>query len=280
MTEPQTIADPLHDLPERYWRTTDAGEFMTRVSDLFYNYVRGRLSSDPEIISDFFIHFYERVPHCMETYRSRQDHPFTGFFITYLRHTFMNFIRKRRRRQLDIYGNTTEPVDPEPTFEDSDNLPELHRALANLPARLRLPVKLRHGMQLDMDDLRFLCRLQKDPQKAADLLVEYRQASTNRFSKLQKLRSRAIHLNYLLHSRQVQTNEHYDRWQELKRKNESALQSARPVLSYADIARWMHTTRSTVYRRVQQARSKLRTSTGIAMQSMNAMEAFPGDGND
>ena len=177
--------DELRELPARYWSTGDLPDFMEQASPFIMRYCRRRLSKDDDLIGDFYVHFYERAPGCLEHYKSRQDIPFTGYLATYLRHEFLNYAKTsrnarysetptaeffgRERSMFSFSGADEQPDAPELPPDDS-----VDRLLEPLPLHVRLPIKLYHGLELNFEELHEIASVHETPIAAAQFVTEYR----------------------------------------------------------------------------------------------------------
>ena len=262
------MPDPLRELPRDYWDSGDIRQFMERASTWIMHFCRQRLNHDPDVIGDFYVYFYERADLCLETYKTRQDLPFTGFLATYLRHEFYNFIYPRRRYSVDecmtadILGlkMASEISYPITVTERQILLEKMMHELASMPVAYRLPLKLTHGMELNCEEMRTMIAHCGSPRKAAHFLQEYNRKRERRREKLMRLRNRVAHLNYMIHASPRRKGISTDAflWRKWKRRILTVIERQSAICSRSDIARLLRMNKSTVARRIDRAESKLR----------------------
>ncbi len=278
----RVLPDPLGELPHQYWDVGSIRDFMEAAAPWIMDYCARRLDSDPDILGDFFVYFYERAETCLETYKSHQHIPFTGYLATYLRHQYMNFMRPRLYNRVaefavgDIYeadpsmyaNPDAEPpeVKGESTLKPggglrAKELDRLNESLEKLSLEMRLPVKLFYGINLNRGELRAVVENSSSPAGAAEFMLEFnrrREALTNR---LTRLRHRAAHLDYLIHSNPVRPGIKAGpvKWKRWKHRILKTINGERAVFSRADIAVLLGVNRSTISRRLERAEQFLRT---------------------
>jgi len=250
LMEKQILPDPLKHLPSEYYRTEDLRAFMDGCSGWIMNYVRIRLTRDPDVAGDFYIHFYEKAGHCLQAYNSRRDIPFTGFLAVYLRHEFSNFLRTARRREIPIL-----PFDDLTRFVHDDLEPQtgpdaLDR-LRELPSEFRLPLKLHFGISLTADELRMIT-IVKGAEEVSDMLKEFADRKRRHLAKSERLLDRAARLNHLLHTAPTPR---LSRW---KAQIIAALERPRPLFSFAELAQYLGTSKTTIARRIEKAKACIR----------------------
>ena len=274
--------DELHSLPHAYWQSGDLPAFMAGASSFILRYCRARLSRDDDLVGDFYVHFYEKAPTCLEQYKSRQNYPFTGYLASYLRHEFLNFRRKVRESErmerptadvitrgnrgglLNFAADCNAEDDAlaemyEPSATDSHSYFD-GTLLANLPLRLRLPLKLYYGLELDLEELETVTRLHDTPAGAAAFLVDWRQRRDRWNAEMQRLEDRAAHLTYLLFhgtgpsGRKPQdTKRSHERWSRWKRRLQERMYRNRGLMSTAELGALFGLSKSSIARRLQRA---------------------------
>lgn len=242
--------DPLQNLPGDYYRTEDLREFMNASASWMMRYIQIRLTRDPDRAGDFYLHFYERAARCLEAYRSRQHLPFTGFLATYLRHEFMNFLRTAKTKE----GSEVKADDMSyfPAADERPPSPESD-VPADLPLNCRIPLKLHSGLHLNSEEIRSLA-VELGPGATASLLKEAMQRRMSRDRRTQKLEDRAARLNYLIHTSKAPAS----RLKKWKNRIVAMLDRPRPIFSYSELAERLGTSKTTISRRIDQARTGVR----------------------
>ena len=249
--------DPLRTLPGEYYRAGDLRVFMERASPWILEYCRGRLSRDPDLIGDFYLHFYERADRCLEKYRHRPHMPFTGFLATYLRREFLNF--KRNQTSLvhevhapEIFGEQEISSMVFPSSRDTDALKKALPRIQELPVRFRLPLKLYYGLMLDASELRHFVRLHRSPLVASRFLREFHQRREKLRESTQQRTHRAAHLMLLIHDADRQTDHVAARRRRRWKRNLEHIQTReRRLFSLTELARLFGVTKSSVSRRIK-----------------------------
>lgn len=232
---------------------------MEEASPFILRYCRRRLSRDDDLIGDFYVHFYERAPGCLEQYKSRQDIPFTGYLATYLRHEFLNYARITRNAQVretptaEFFGREqTRTVSAPAATHDL----AIDQILENLPLNTRLPLKLYYGMELNFEELHEIAGLHEEPSAAAAFMMKYRTRRLRLSERVRKLEDRSAHLTYLIH-RQPGTDAH-QRWSRWKHRLNDMLVLKRGVMSTGELSKLLGVSKSTVARRMEQAQRLIR----------------------
>lgn len=255
--------DPLGNLPELYYVSGDIAGFMEKAYPWIRDFCSTRLNRDPDIVSDFCVHFYERANRCLEKYRDYLDHPFTGFLATYLRHEFYNFIRGYRRRLLpeqplgEIARDPGQDLHPYGSDESNNSYVNdfIKDALQILPVRLRLPLRLYYGLDVDRHDLRELYSLSGNATNTALFLSDFRKRQDSCRRRLRSLKDRSAYLNHLIHSMDEIASisgraEIYLRW---KRRIRESLDRPCHLYSLAELSSVFGLSKSTVARRIRRA---------------------------
>ena len=264
--------DPLLPAARDFFATRDLAAFFESVSPWIIDYAGRRLNRDPDIVGDFYVHVYDRVPEYLRDYQSRQESvPFTAFFAVCLRNEFMNFIRARRRA-APLEQEWSENMQPQ---KGAHALPRTlrppegeHRLLTSLffqrldrlPLRLRLPVKLTHGLDPDRDELRELVRLLGGAEPASAVVYEFHRRREVRSRRLRRLEDRIAHLSYLIDSYERRpdlrgTPRQWSRW---KARLHRVLCAQHPLFSLGELGGIFGRNKSTIMRRVERAIALLR----------------------
>lgn len=261
---------------------------MEAVSHWVLGYASRRLNRDPDVVGDFYVHVYDKVPRFLADYEQREDlaTPFTGFFALCLRHEFMNFIRNRRRAtfQEQVFSEMAAPVSmlragfgfygdhPRlgPAAGPSHQIPThvspervnswIYRQIDELPMRLRLPVKLVHGLDPDAGELRELIRLTGGPGPASRWLFEFHRRREALSLRLGRLADRAAHLSVLIDSFDRRSDltgdpRTYARW---KNRLARALRGPHPLFSLKELGQLFGKNKTTMMRRLDRAGQLLR----------------------
>lgn len=265
MSYPGRSPDPdeLRDLPARFWQTGDLTAFMEGASPFILRYSRKRFCQDDDLIGDFYVHFYERAVGCLNHYQERQHIPFTGYLAKYLYNEFLNYIRTRRSHSqretpaAEIYACAR----PDPDEADATGAPpeidlRLDRALQNLPVRLRLPLKLYYGLELNIEELRAIVERLNDPVAASNFLIDYRARRLRQSERMRWLEDRAAHLTYLIH--RSPGSGQYRNWTRWKERLRRMVQQNRGILSVGELSQLLGASKSTIARRIEQAQSQIR----------------------
>jgi len=257
------MPDPLGDLPRDYWDTGDLRKFMERASPWILDFCYHRLNSDPDVVGDFYVYFYERATICLDKYKSRQHLPFTGYLATYLRHEYYNFIRPRSHCAVEattianIHGleGRSRMQNPFSESEKECAMNRIAEMMAALPLRLRLPLKLHYGFDLNCEELRDLVSRAPSPGRAAEFLLEFNNRRDSLRKKIGRLRNRAAHLNHLIHASPTRGDLDTDArtWRRWKNRILGVLSRNRSVYTQGEIAGLLGVSRSTVSRRVARA---------------------------
>ncbi len=259
--------DELRHLPEQYWRDGDLGRFMEEASPLILSYCRRRLSRDPDLIGDFYVHFYERAPTCLEKFRARVDRQtFTGYLCTYVRHEFFNYLRARRQHSVDefsapeIFGLAGAA---KPQASHSSLSARLYDSIDELPLESRLPLKLYYGVEPSLEELRALVETSGSASRAAELLDRMRRRRRHIGHQLQRCRDRIAYLSRMIH-RSPADHPRQHNWKRWKDRLHESLERERPVLSLAEIGDLMQISKSTALRRIRRCGRSLRNRPDLA----------------
>lgn len=253
--------DELRHLPERSWRDGDLGRFMEAASPLILSYCRRRLSRDPDLIGDFYVHFYERAHTCLEKFRSRVERQtFTGYLCTYVRHEFFNYLRTRRHQAVDeipapeIFGlaGAAKPQASHPSVSV-----RLYDSIDELPLESRLPLKLYYGLEPGLEELRALVETSGSAARSAELLDLMRRRRRRMEARLQCCRDRIAYLSRMIH-RSPGDHPRQPDWKRWKQRLHTRLERDRPVLTLAEIAGLLRISKSTALRRIRRCGRSLR----------------------
>lgn len=252
-----------------YQENRDFRLFMENISDFIFQFTRKRLNRDPDIVSDFFVHFYERAQACLDRYKNYQHLPFSGFLVTNIRHEFYNFIRKKRRSQIEmspseaILGMKSKLELNEQVIHNSndDDRHRLSRELVKLPMNQRLPVKLYFGLELGIEELQELLTFHPQSRNASVFLQDYRSRRAKRLEQLGRLQDRVRKLNHQIHSYSIESDESqnkglmYKKW---KDKIVEALQKERGIYSFQELGNLFLVNKTTIARRIEKAKNILK----------------------
>ncbi len=250
------LTDTLGNAAKEYLETNDLRTFLDRSSAWILQYAQRRLHRDPDVIGDFYLHFYERAGLCMERYREYQGGPFTGFLAVYLRHEFYNFIRYRRIREVrEITTDEFFSLEQQDESVDRPVVERLHQSLHTLSPSDRLLLKLYHGLELDAADLKQLCR-QSGAGHAAEILAEYRRRRERARNKRRELEDKSRYIDHLIHSRdRVEADPRLRSW---KRRLERRMDNEPGVFSLSEIAGLFSISKSTASRRLGRAAERIK----------------------
>ena len=237
--------ESLHD--HSIW-TGSRQRFLEGATPFVIAYTRARLARDADLVGDFYVHFCERVELCMELYRERQHIPVRAFLATFLRHEFMNFIRKRRRRTLKEERHRAPVYD-----RDAGGLPgliTLQRSLRKLDENDRLLVKLQYGLDPELDDLKVLVSLAGGP-LAIDTLRRFRERKLACNDRARRLQDRASYLGQLLG--RGGSPEQAQNWRRWKTRIARSLRRDGGLFTFAELEEIFGIGRSSVWRRLARA---------------------------
>ena len=218
-------------------------------------YTRARLARDADLVGDFYVHFCERVDLCMELYRERQHIPVRAFLATFLRHEFMNFIRKRRRRTLKEEPHRAPVCD-----RGTNTVPTLvglQRSLRKLDESDRLLVKLQYGLDPDLDDLKVLIKL-AGGELAIHTLRRFRERKLASNDRTRRLQDRASYLGQLLE--RGGSPEQAQNWRRWKTRIAQSLRRDGGLFTYGELEEIFGVGRSSVWRRLARALQILKES--------------------
>ncbi|MCE9599349.1 MAG: hypothetical protein K8S54_15400 [Spirochaetia bacterium] len=255
--EKKQLTDPLKELPGAYYESEDLPAFMDGCAKWIMRYVQIRLTRDPDMAGDFYLHFYEnKGVACLGAYKTRQDIPFTGFLAVYLRNEFSNFLRTRKRTQISAF-----PMEDFSRLADVESVPDsrgdkLLDRMTDLSLELRIPLKLHYGMDLTAPELRMLA-ITRGAEDASRLLRELARRRRQHLTVSERQINRAGRLNHLIHER---PSSRLQRW---KSRVVQALGKPKPIFSYAEIGTFLGTSKTTVARRIETARAHLRNAMEI-----------------
>ncbi|MBX7056567.1 MAG: sigma-70 family RNA polymerase sigma factor [Leptospirales bacterium] len=267
----------LSDLPSAYWKNQDLNDLLAGVSDFFVRFVRARLSPEPDVVGEFYLYMQPRFSALMERYRARQDAPFRAYLAAYLRLEFRNF--QRSQRSPLEYFLDTEFVEETIRAPDSEALApavyrdqeQVRKAVEDLPTECRLPLKLYHGFQLNLEDLRSVADCSTHPAAAASFLEKYHQRRAQAAIKSDQLQRSAIRLQRW--KRAASDESIRGRWRQARQRVLQRLHTERGVLSVQEISELVGVSKSTIARRMERALNLMRqTLTGGICQAALAEE--------
>lgn len=250
-----------------FFENGDLSAFFEVASPWIVAYVAARLNRDPDIVGDFYVHVYDRVPEYLRDYgATSREAPFTAYFAICLRNEFMNFIRPVRRQALLVqeWSEGIQPQRPgiaEACTSDGGEANErafsarFYGKLDRLPVRLRLPMKLTHGIDPDRDDLRELIRLVGDSARAAEVIFEFHRRREVRSRKLRRIEDRMAHLSYLIDNceRRPELRGTPRLWARWKGRLQGVLAADHPLFTLNELGGMFGRNRSTIMRRVERA---------------------------
>lgn len=245
------LNDTLGRAAEEYLATKDLRAFLEKSSGWILQYAQRRLHRDPDVIGDFFLHFYERAQICMDRYVEYRGGPFTGYLAVYLRHEFYNFIRFRRTHEVsEITTDEFFSLEQGDESRDRPVVEDLHRSLLTLPGPDRLLVKMYYGLELEAADLKQMCR-QLGAGKAAAVLAEFRRRRERVRSKRRELEDKSRYIDHLIHSREkMKAGPKLRNW---KRRLERRMDNEPGIFSLSEIAQLFAISKSTASRRLGRA---------------------------
>ena len=245
----------LDHVPELYYQFQNLPQAMEEVWQLVVCSTRS-LTTDKDIIGDFCLYFYEKLPTCFEVYRKNSRAPFAPFLVKFLKFQFYNYIRHRRNRDIQesLHGelsffsqmNDHSFISCSGAKEDKCNLDE---ALKNQPDSLRVLFKIYLGFELDITELKLLINKVECPKRVAEFMQESRLRKEKKREKSIKHQNYITHLNTLLF--QEKTKQKTNLLQHKKRRIEKLLQrESNHTCEISRIARLLGVNKSTISRRI------------------------------
>ncbi len=246
-----------------YWDRGDLGRFMEGAWPFLGAYVERRLHRDPDVVGEFLVYVYERMPAVLERYKERQDRPIRAYLAVTLRYEFYNFIKRKRNSAIPVcftpdfdgeWGRSED--DPESEREQARRA-ALAGAIRNLDLDLRAPIKLYHGLELDTAELRLIAERTGDAAAAARFAAEFRRRRAAQLERAGRWRDRTRYLERQLHSRAA-AEDRRKLWRRHKRRLESLLVQERGVFSLQEISVLFGVSKSTVKRRLERATQTIR----------------------
>ncbi len=244
----------LEHLPAYYWQAKDIGQFMQYASGFITNFIRRRLTGDPDLAADYYLHFYERAESCLIRFRERQHLPFAAYLATYLRHDFYNYMRAQKRRvipknlEADI---TIFAVRQRSAHSREKGQNRLMQLIESLPQETCLAVKLYHGFELNLSELRLFVEKSPSPAKAADFLASLRHRQKKGQERFNHLRARAAYLNHIMHvSAKEARKPDWNRW---KHRIHRLCEHPPKLCTMIELADLLGVSKSTIARRMRHA---------------------------
>lgn len=237
----------------------DLNKTMETLGPFILKYTLKSLNRDVDVAGEFLLHFYEKLPVCMEKYNMRKDSPFTGFLVSYLRNEFMNFMRKKRLRQLRENSVSEFAVSINGrciSKHVSADLELLNSFLEEIPLKYRLPLKLYYGMNLNLKELHSFTMQHRCPAKASAMLEDSRSRQNAFNMKKTSLASRSARLNYLIHTEEA-GQIRYKKLRSMKKNVDHRLDYNAPVLTITELSELFGMSRSTICRRIARARTHI-----------------------
>ncbi len=257
--------ESIEHLPALYKETQSVSKVAEEIWPLIYQQVFP-LVNDVDVVSDFCLYFYERIPKCFEVFEKSVGVPFYPFLITYSKNLLKNFLRyhKRRRLEQDLlleYYNLQHPGSYLATNhheESCDNYlnEELYNPIAKLDIKYRTVIKLYLGIDLLVDELKYLLMdLLIKPSTLSEFLSERRVRKDKHSSLLHKYRDRSSHLQSLL--LRSTTNEQREKLLHKKHRIKNMLDKRLKLKEMTHVARLLKVNKSTISRYLYQASALL-----------------------
>ncbi len=276
----------LDHLPELYDRTHDLEQVMKETWHVLTRSAYA-LTTDRELAHDFCVDFYEKLDACFQAFNKNKDRPFLPFLIVYVRHAFFNYVRYRRRRQIEEKHFMPETLESAPSafYHDvlKENSPkeEHSHLLSMLPMHMSLLVKLHLGLELNIHELDFVIQKTGSASKVQSFIAQGRARREKQSKKTQVCRERIAYLNQRIH--QSASHIEVQRLSQRKRYAHKTLQQLNTVGEMTRIANLLTVSKSTISRRLRIAARHLedimiraeRRNTALAFS-----EASPGITNE
>ncbi len=176
----------MDHLPKLYSDSKSTSRIMEEVWE-FVASNASRRTSEIDIVNDFCLHFYEKIPHCFQKHSRNSSVPFTAFLVHYIDFLFCNFIRDYRRKQIDESARCEDYTFSEREGSilgignkiglcwknysvDDTRFDREKYNIDNLPPKLCLIVKLYLGSNLQIQEMRQLVQETGCPNKASHFL--------------------------------------------------------------------------------------------------------------
>lgn len=101
MNQKETADSRLGCLYRDYEADRDLSRFFGRIYNETRSYCLKRLCSDPDLVADFLLEFFEkRFERILAEFHAREHPSFPGFYLVSVRHSFASFMRSHRRRSI------------------------------------------------------------------------------------------------------------------------------------------------------------------------------------
>ena len=242
---------------KKYILTGKIGTFMEGTSDYVHSFIKRNLNDDEDIACEFYLHFYEKAERFMEKFEMRDGSPISAFLARYLKNEYMNFIRKKRNRSItEVTGMDSlllsVPACTHQAIQERVRIESLHEQLALLPLKLRLPLKMYFGMDLNLKELHNLTVQNENREGITFLLNKYQMKKEKVHTRQIALLNRAARLNYMI-NRETLDPGRVQRWISLKKQIEIRLKKTPPVTSLHELSMIFGLNKSSMSRRIKKA---------------------------
>ncbi|MDH5654464.1 MAG: hypothetical protein OEZ34_01030 [Spirochaetia bacterium] len=262
----------VEDAYFHYSQTRDMKQFMETAAPYILHFIKKNLCRDEDIACDFFLHFYENSNKFMEKYEAKKSSPVAAFLLRYLKNEFLNFIRKIRNQNfteltgMEIILSNTPSACSSKNIGDRIQIESLHVELSRLPLKIRLPLKMYYGIDLNLKELDFLANTVNNPQKTIAFLKQYGLKKEKVHTRQVALINRAARLNYLI-QKGNENKTKLRRWFFLKKQTENRLKKVLPVTSLSELSIIFGINKSSMARRLKRALRSLEKKEKEVMDS-------------
>lgn len=252
------------------WRDRDMKELMNRLSPFIYQYIQYRFTKNPDIAGDFFIHVYERIPHCLYKFSHRRRISFDVYLKKYLKLEWFNYYRKINKpsvmkpEELEPYLQSlanehreSYTIRMEVFGQYTDDMPSVSRlqilthVLEELSSEMRLPIKLYYGLSLGKNDPGEIRRLLGSSEKSDSFIQVFQERRKLRDQKIEQLKERMHYLNYMIHSCEDDDTVTINRYRRWKRRTRKSLGYDRWIMNLSEIGELYSVSKTTIHRRIR-----------------------------
>ena len=272
----------LDHLPSLFEKTKNVARIAEELWQVVYK-ISLPIVKDVDVVSDFCLHFYERIPQLFETYKKNSNSPFIGFLKVYTKHLLKNFLRYRNRKEfeddlyLEYYRLQKPDIFSVASYTDKvranfleEMLPDevmLNGLLENVKLKKRTISKLYLGVDLTIYELKYLVTIVETPLALAKFLIERRKRKNDHSLILNNYNNRFSHLQSLLLRSNSQT--YRDTIINRKRISKTKLERRLKLKEITKIAKLLKLSKSTI------SRTLFRVATYLS-EEKNLRETFKG----
>ena len=221
---------------------------------------------DPEIRSNFFVHLYENLPALFESYKKHKQAAFKPYLLQYSKNLFFNFIRNYRRKEIKevIHHDLPDELNrANNKYNDDKNFSGNHigelelkaKSINKLSLAHRVLVKLYFGLELDLKELEEFVIQVGSPIQVEYFLKERRGRKKTEVDNQKKYENRKAHLHYLMH--RAKSKPQVRALAQRKNRAIEIYNEKRSISEVTNLAKLFSVSKSTIYRRLEDAAGKL-----------------------